>query len=288
MKRRFISVIILALLCLSSCASSLVKPSDCFYVYDECSVISENTKDHIVSVNDQVNKACGGQIVVAVIRSIGLKSISSYASDLFNSWKIGDRDKQNGVLLLIVQDKDDYWCVQGKGLENKLSAGMIKTYLDTCLEPHYAKGDVDGGVRELFDKLVAEYESIYSFSIEGTDTPGSDPEPEEGGLLSSILKLSLVSFALTLVKKLIGFLTKILGFIMLIAIVIFVLWLISKLRRPVFRSPHSSYWYRGNTFGLGSMLGRRTNYGSRRSTFSSKNSFSSPLGRSTYKSTRGS
>ena len=51
---------------------------------------------------------------------IGESNIEEYARTLFNKWGIGDKDKNNGVLLLMVIGAENYWCQQGSGLESQL------------------------------------------------------------------------------------------------------------------------------------------------------------------------
>ena len=99
------------------------------------------------------------------MKTTGNHDIKDYAYAVFNKWKIGSADKNNGVLILLSVEEDDYWVLQGKGLETLLPSGTLKLMLDDYLEPYFAKKQYDEGVRALFDALIKQYEQIYSVSI---------------------------------------------------------------------------------------------------------------------------
>lgn len=143
------------------------------YVYDPAGVLSDDTVDHIISLNESLSNQTGGEIIVACISSTGYTDIADYAYEMFNTWQIGDADENNGVLLLLSIGEDDYWCLQGEGLEKTLSSGKIKTILNEYLEPYFAVGDYDSGVRTTFDALIEEFEAAYSVDILNGSSAGT-------------------------------------------------------------------------------------------------------------------
>ncbi len=135
------------------------------YYYDQAGVLSEDTREHINYSNQDLNKKTQAEIIVACIDTTGYTDIADYAYEMFNTWKIGGKEDNNGVLLLLSIDEEDYWCLQGEGLEKVLSSGTIKTMLNEHLEPDFAKSDYDAGVRKTFDALVNHLESAYSVTV---------------------------------------------------------------------------------------------------------------------------
>ncbi len=155
----------LALLMVLLCAPALAKvvsPGADFYYLDEVDVLSEDLEGEIYFSNQLLNKECGAQIVVVAVETTGSEPIDDYAYDLFNKWRIGDPQKQNGLLILLAIDDDDYYVEPGTGLQSKLSAGAIKSYNDEYLEPDFAKGEYDAGVRKLFEALFKRVADTYS------------------------------------------------------------------------------------------------------------------------------
>lgn len=137
------------------------------YVYDEAGVLSEETKEHIINSSYDLSQQSGGEIIVACVNTTGVYDIADYAYEMFNTWKIGGKDKNNGVLLLLSIDEQDYWCLQGEGLERTLSSGKIKLILNEYLEPDFASGDYDAGVLKTYNALLGELEAAYGISVDG-------------------------------------------------------------------------------------------------------------------------
>ncbi len=129
MKKKFFAwFLCLALMALPALA--VVSPDADFYVYDGPNVLTEDTKGMIVFSNDLLYQDCGAQFVVVVVSSTGGADIADYAYDLFNDWNIGDKKKQNGLLLLLAIDQQDYYLLPGTGVEEELSWGKVKTLVN--------------------------------------------------------------------------------------------------------------------------------------------------------------
>lgn len=151
--------------CLSAAAAGIPSPDERFYVLDQASVLSDATKTHIVEKNDLLYYYSGAQIVVVTVPTTDSTPIREYASEIFTEWKIGSAEKNNGILVLLAIDDDDYWVVQGLGLESGLTSGDIKVLLDDCLEMSFREKEYDTGVLTLFDALADKLDSIYDIGL---------------------------------------------------------------------------------------------------------------------------
>lgn len=134
-------------------------PPEAFFVLDEADVLTDETEAWIVSHNKTLPQ--GAQIVVVCVPNTGALTIDDYAKQLFNTWKIGDATKKNGVLILLSIGAEDYWVTQGTGLEDLLPSGQIKLILNESLEPDFAAGRYDAGVRAVFEALSIRLSQIY-------------------------------------------------------------------------------------------------------------------------------
>lgn len=147
--KRYIAFVLVITVCvlpaIAQGTPDVVEPTEQFYVADYADVIDEATEQLIVEKAAKLCEENGAQVVVVTVDFIGESTIEEYARTLFNKWGIGDKDKNNGVLLLMVIGEENYWCVQGSGLEEKLTTSAIKNILDLCLEPDFAKQDYSRG-----------------------------------------------------------------------------------------------------------------------------------------------
>lgn len=172
-----IFAIIFALAAFSNVVFALPNPTQDFFVNDFAGVLSESDKTHIQdSAVDIYNKYDHTQIVVVTVNSLDGKSIEEYAHNIFNSWGIGDKDKNNGVLLLIVPDGERGARMRievGYGLESVLTDGTSGYILDNYVMPDYTQGDYSSAAKQGFDKIaetitgefvVPEQSNVYALN----------------------------------------------------------------------------------------------------------------------------
>lgn len=202
MKRRniFTPLLLAVMLILASAVPALAaipEVSDSYYVADYADVLSADTEKNIIEKNAELEYNCdGAQIVVVTVDFLDGMNIEDYCYKLFNDWQIGSTSN-NGVLLLLTIGEENYWCMTGKGLENKLTSGEIDEILWYNLEDYFAAGDYDTGVQVTFDFLCAEINEIYNVSAStgGNDYYGDDYYYEEE-LTTMDWIIALVIFAI--------------------------------------------------------------------------------------------
>lgn len=162
--KRYIAFVLVITVCvlpaIAQGTPDVVEPTEQFYVADYANVIDEATEQLIVEESAKLCDETGAQVVVVTVDFIGESTIEEYARALFNKWGIGDKDKNNGVLLLMVIGEENYWCVQGRGLEDSLPTSSIKDMLDLCLEPDFAKHDYSRGAYSFHNAVCAKLRQI--------------------------------------------------------------------------------------------------------------------------------
>ncbi len=164
--KKWIAAILLSVLflCWPMAAFAVVEAPADIYVGDYANVLNEETEQYIISQNQHLAQATGAQIVVITVDFLDGMDIEDYAYTIFNDWGIGDAEKNNGLLLLLAIGEENYWVMQGKGLEGVLSSGMLGDYLYEYLEPDFAIGDYDAGVYKVFNAFLGWFQDYYDFS----------------------------------------------------------------------------------------------------------------------------
>ena len=153
------------------------------YALDKSGVLSSETEDHIARYNQYLAESCGAQICVVTIPTmdyVGYDDIENYAYDLFNAWGIGDKDEDNGVLLLLVTDDELFRCLQGEGIEDTLSSSAISDILTENMRDDFYAGEFDSGTQKTFDALYRRICAIYSVDPDGVDDFTYDPGYNNG------------------------------------------------------------------------------------------------------------
>ncbi len=177
-------------------------------VMDHAEVLSEDTETYVTNLSVALQQTCGAQIGVYTIEYVGNNTTEGYAYAVFNEWGLGDKDKNNGILLLLAVGDDDYYVMRGAGLESGLSVSTLTTVLDDYMEPYWVAGDYDGGTRTTVRTLTALLCNIYGLTMDvdavvaGTATAAGVPESGGGGF--PFLTVLLIIAAIVLVVWLIG------------------------------------------------------------------------------------
>jgi uncharacterized protein len=130
----------------SSPAASL--PEFTAPVVDSIGRVSAEVETQINSELISFQQSGGPQIAVAVVDSTGNATPENYSIDLARSWGIGDKEKDNGVLLLIALTDRTLRIEVGSGVEGELTDVTAGRIVDSVMLPRLRANDVDGAVRD--------------------------------------------------------------------------------------------------------------------------------------------
>ena len=191
--KRFLFGGLCALLCfglLSTAALAVVEPTASFYVADYAGVLSDDTEQYIIDQNEKLLSATGGEIVVVAVDFMDGMTSGDYAMAVAENWGgIGDKELDNGFLLVYAVGENKVRAMAGAGLERALPASTIEGYLEDCFYDGYDAGEYDQATRDFFDAIYGWYESYYRVSSSGdgggaVSVPGADKDfyyPEAHG-----------------------------------------------------------------------------------------------------------
>ncbi len=131
------------------------------YASDFAEVLSAEAKEHINHNAKALDEATGAQIVFVTVETTKPMSIDDYAYKLFNTWKIGDAEKNNGLLVLLAIGDDNYFTMEGTGLERNLPTEALSELWNEYLEPDFARKDYSAASVKYFDALYERVSDIY-------------------------------------------------------------------------------------------------------------------------------
>ena len=96
----------------------------------------------------------GIQLVVATVTSLEGQEIEPYANELFRTWKLGEKAKNNGVLLLVAPNERRVRIEVGYGLEGTLTDALSKVIITNAIAPRFKTGDFGGGISRGVDDII--------------------------------------------------------------------------------------------------------------------------------------
>ncbi|MBF9232986.1 TPM domain-containing protein [Microvirga alba] len=95
------------------------------------------------------------QVVVATVPSLEGYEIEDYGNRLYRQWQLGQKDKNNGALLLVAPKERKVRIEVGYGLEGALTDALSKVIITTAIAPQFQKGDFAGGINAGTDAMLS-------------------------------------------------------------------------------------------------------------------------------------
>ncbi len=166
----FIALFLLVLNLTGTISYALPSPSYEFYVYDEADLISSEVENYIINTNKSLNRETGAQVVVATVNSTEDMDINSYATSLFEEWKIGSRKEDNGMLILIFPEQGKLWIETGYGVEGAFPDSKVKRIIEDYMIPYFQEDRYSDGVLAGFNEIISGLEQEYNMEFERTQT----------------------------------------------------------------------------------------------------------------------
>jgi uncharacterized protein len=96
----------------------------------------------------------GPQIAVLMVPTTQPETIEQYAVRVFESWKLGRKGVDDGVLLVVAKDDRKVKIETGYGLEGILPDAIAKRIIEDDIIPRFKQGDFYGGIRAGVDRIM--------------------------------------------------------------------------------------------------------------------------------------
>ena len=178
-------------------------------VVDDANVLSSSTVQTITDLNAQLESSCSGaQIGVLTVDYTGNLTTEDYALQAFNTWGIGSSSENNGVLILLVMESQeyedgDYYLTYGDGFRNTTLESQASALAQT-MEDDFVRQDYDDAVTTCAQNVAQTIADIYGVSLsDGNTNNGSYNEPayddnSSGGLGDILLGFITILFTVVL------------------------------------------------------------------------------------------
>lgn len=128
-------------------AQTLSFPALTGRVVDEAGILDETTRASLTEALADLEKKTTDQLVVVTLKSLQGTSIEDYGYQLGRRWQIGQKDKNNGALLIVAPTERKVRIEVGYGLEGTLTDAIGKFIIETSILPRLKAGDVPGGIK---------------------------------------------------------------------------------------------------------------------------------------------
>lgn len=125
-------------------------------VVDNAQLLSPEAEAELTTKLAGLEQATGRQVVVATIPDLQGYPIEDYGYQLGRTWKIGDKDRDDGVLLLVAPKERDVRIEVGYGLEPVLTDALSSLIIQRSILPAFKAGQMEAGVVAGTDAIIAQ------------------------------------------------------------------------------------------------------------------------------------
>jgi uncharacterized protein len=115
-------------------------------VVDDAGILTDSTRAALTDMLARHERATGNQVVVVTLRDLQGYTIEDFGYQLGRKWGIGQKEKNNGVLLLVAPKEHKVRIEVGYGLEGTLTDAVSRTIIEEEILPAFRRGDYNGGV----------------------------------------------------------------------------------------------------------------------------------------------
>ena len=174
-------------------------------VVDDANVLSSSTVQTITDLNAQLESSCSGaQIGVLTVDYTGNLTTEDYALQAFNTWGIGSSSENNGVLILLVMESQeyedgDYYLTYGDGFRNTTLESQASALAQT-MEGDFVNRDYSDAVITCANNVADTIASVYGVNLNnGSYDDGGYTEPDDGSTTFGDVVLGIVTILFTII-----------------------------------------------------------------------------------------
>lgn len=162
-------LVLSAILLMSSIASGANIPYLTGRVTDNAQILSPETNQAITDSLKAHEIRTSNQIAVLTIPSLNGDNIEDFAHAVFNEWKLGQKGKDNGILIVIAPNDRRMRIEVGYGLESVMTDIMANRIIQNVMTPKFKDGDYNGGIADGVSAVI----NVLNGEIL-PDTPGKE------------------------------------------------------------------------------------------------------------------
>ena len=153
-------------------------------VVDTAGLLSTSTRDALSSELATHERETSNQIVVVTLTSLQGYSIDDFGNQLGRHWGIGQKERDNGVLLIVAPNERKVRIEVGYGLEGVLTDALSHNIIQKVILPQFKRGEMQQGI-------VNGVRAIMQ-ALEGTFEPLGDKRNNKLGEIAAMLFIFLI------------------------------------------------------------------------------------------------
>ena len=135
-------------------------------VVDQANLLTPAVKKDIDAILKEHERKTSNQIVVVILKSLNGYTIEEYSYQLGRFWQIGQKDKNNGVLLVVSMEEKKVRIEVGYGLEGALTDKISHEIINYTIMPNFKAKQYELGVLKAVNEIILSIQGEYSPKVD--------------------------------------------------------------------------------------------------------------------------
>lgn len=158
-------------------------------LYDYANLLSKQEQQVLERNLVRYSDSTSTQIVVVTLNTIGSNDIAMFGAQLGEKWGIGQKGKDNGVLVLVAKNERKTNISTGYGVEHLLTDAMSRRIIEQVINPQFKSGNfyagLNNGTQAIFKVMTGEYKA---------DAPRKSKSDDKSKIKALFIVIILVLF----------------------------------------------------------------------------------------------
>jgi uncharacterized protein len=150
--RALLAAFVLASACIAG--AQLAVPPMTGHVVDQTATLTREQQAALEQKLQGFEARTGIQIAILIVLTSEPETIERYALRVTEEWKVGRKNVDDGVILVIAKNDRAMRIEIGYGLEAALTYTTISRILSEIVVPHFKKGEFYGGIAAGVDRMI--------------------------------------------------------------------------------------------------------------------------------------
>jgi uncharacterized protein len=123
-------------------------------VVDNARALPQTKRKSLEQRLESLERRAGLQMAIVTVSDLKGRTIEAFGRVLGNGWGIGDKARDDGVLLIVAPHERKTRIEVGKGLESKLANALSQHVIDTDMIPHFKANEFEDGIEAGQDRII--------------------------------------------------------------------------------------------------------------------------------------
>ena len=175
------------------------------YVSDFAGLLNPADKMTISKFARELEEKTSAQVAVVTLKSTQPETIQGFSVRLFDQWKIGQKGRDNGVLILVAVNDRKAWITTGYGLEGAIPDVIANKVVRERMLPYFKNGQYSQGIEAGAVAVISLVAKEYDVRITGQEAQVYQTVHRKSSPLQILFTILMIIFIMSSRTGLLGY-----------------------------------------------------------------------------------